>query len=113
MARVAAGRWLLASIVSVAAVHILACPVRAGVLDATWNAPTTNSDGDPLTNLVSYRVYYGTSDPPCPTSSFLTVPFAISAPASGTFVSVTVIGLITEAVYFVLATAVDASGSET
>src|SRR3989449_3744229 len=113
MARLASGqRRLLASIVVAAAVHLLACPVRAGVLDATWNAPTTNADGDPLTNLGSYRVYYGTSNPPCPTSSFLTVPFVTSDPAPDTVVSVTLISLITEAVYFVQVTAVDASGNE-
>jgi len=26
-----------------------------------WDAPTTNSDGSPLTNLAGYRIYYGTS----------------------------------------------------
>src|SRR2546422_11452206 len=112
MARLATGQWLLVSIVAVGALLLLACPVRAGVLDATWNAPTTNADGDLLTNLTSYRVYYGTSDPPCPTSSFTTVPLVIPAPAPDTVVSVTLIGLITEAVYFVQVTAVDASGNE-
>src|SRR5437870_3010229 len=87
MARVAAGRWLLASIVAVAAVHILACPVRAGVLDSTWNAPTTNADGSPVTGVASYRIYYGTSNPPCPASSFLAVPSISSAPAPDTVVN--------------------------
>jgi hypothetical protein len=27
----------------------------------TWNAPTTNSDGSPLTDLAGYNLYYGTS----------------------------------------------------
>src|SRR5438445_4944947 len=112
MARLAAGRRLLASIVVVAAVLLLASPVRAGVLDATWNAPTTDAGGNPLTNLASYRVYYGTSNPPCPTSSFLAVPLVTSAPAPDTVVSVTLTGLITEATYFVQVTAVDASGNE-
>jgi hypothetical protein len=26
-----------------------------------WNAPTTNTDGTPLTDLAGYKVYYGTS----------------------------------------------------
>src|SRR5881396_2110077 len=117
MARVAAGRWLLASIVAVAAVHILACPVRAGVLDATWNAPTTNADGSIVTGVTSYRIYYGTSNPPCPASSFLAVPSISSAPAPDTpapetVVSAALTGLITGTVYFVQATAVDASGNE-
>src|SRR5207249_7094478 len=121
MARLAAERWLLASIVVVAAVLLLASPVLAGVLDVTWNAPTTNADGDPLTNLASYRVYYGTSDPPCQTSSFVIVPFVTSTPAPDTpapdtpapdsVVSTALTGLITGAVYFVQVTAVDASGN--
>lgn len=27
----------------------------------TWSAPTTNTDGTPLTDLVGYKIYYGTS----------------------------------------------------
>ncbi|GBD96777.1 MAG TPA: hypothetical protein ENG83_07545 [Nitrospirae bacterium] len=27
----------------------------------SWDAPTTNSDGTPLTDLAGYKVYYGTS----------------------------------------------------
>jgi hypothetical protein len=27
----------------------------------TWEAPTTNEDGTPLTNLAGYRAYYGTT----------------------------------------------------
>ena len=108
MARLAAGQRLLASIVVVAAVLLLASPVLAGVLDVTWNAPTTTADGDPLTNLESYRVYYGTPDSPCPTSSFLTVPLVTSASAPDAVISVTLTGLIAKAVYFVQVTAVDA-----
>ena len=67
MARLAAGQRLLASIVAAGALLLFVCPVRAGVLDATWNAPTTDADGNPPANLELYRVYYGTSDSPCPT----------------------------------------------
>jgi hypothetical protein len=27
----------------------------------SWEAPTSNTDGTPLTNLVGYRIYYGSS----------------------------------------------------
>ncbi len=27
----------------------------------TWNAPTTNEDGTPLTDLAGYKIYYGMS----------------------------------------------------
>jgi len=112
VARSATGQLFLASIVAVGALLLFACPVLAGVLDATWNAPTTNVGGTPLTNLKSYRVYFGTSKPPCLTSSFLPVPSTTSAPAPGTVVRFTLTGLITDAVYFVQVTALDANGKE-
>src|SRR2546428_12156581 len=100
MARSAAGLLFRASIVALGALLLVACPVRAGVLDATWNAPTTNPGGGPLTNLASYRVYYGTSASPCPTSSFLAAPSRLSTPAAGTVGRVTLTRLLTGAVYF-------------
>src|SRR5438132_7002271 len=81
MARSLAGQRLLAT---AGAVLFLASPVRAGVLHATWNAPTTNADGSLVTGVASYRIYYGTSNPPCPASSFLAVPSISSAPAPDT-----------------------------
>src|SRR3989475_2039650 len=112
MTRLAPGQWLRAAIVAMGALPVLACPVRAGVLDATWNAPTINAGGESVTGLASYRVYYGTSNPPYPTSSFLAVPSITSAPEPGAVVSFTLTGLITGAVYFVQVTALDASGNE-
>src|SRR5712691_4478797 len=32
---------------------------RAGTATLNWNAPTTNADGTPLTDLAGYKVYYG------------------------------------------------------
>jgi hypothetical protein len=34
-------------------------PIAAGAATLSWNPPTQNSDGTPLTNLVGYRIYYG------------------------------------------------------
>jgi peptidoglycan hydrolase-like amidase len=34
-------------------------PANTGVL--TWTAPTTNTDGTPLTDLASYNIYHGQS----------------------------------------------------
>lgn len=31
------------------------------IVTLAWNAPTTNADGTPLTNLAGYKVYYGTA----------------------------------------------------
>jgi hypothetical protein len=35
--------------------------IASGSARLTWNPPTTNSDGSPLTNLSGYKVYWGTS----------------------------------------------------
>jgi hypothetical protein len=36
-------------------------PARAGILETSWIAPTVNADGSVLTELASYRIYYGPS----------------------------------------------------
>ncbi len=33
----------------------------SGYINLSWDAPTINSDGSPLTDLAGYKVYYGTS----------------------------------------------------
>ena len=35
--------------------------VYAGQTVLSWNAPSTNEDGTPLTDLAGYKIYYGTS----------------------------------------------------
>lgn len=35
--------------------------VFASVVTLAWDAPTTNADGTPLTDLAGYKIYYGTS----------------------------------------------------
>src|SRR5262245_9876033 len=88
MESLAAGQSFRAAIAALA-VLLIASPVHAGILDGTWNAPTTTVGGSRLTNLAAYRVYYGTSKPPCPTSTFAVVPSTTSAPAPGTVVRFT------------------------
>jgi len=41
---------------------------RQGELLVSWMPPTTNTDGSPLTDLASYRIYFNTDKkvPPCP-----------------------------------------------
>ena len=41
--------------------YTLTCTWGVGSATVRWTAPTTNTDGSRLTNLVAYRVYYGTS----------------------------------------------------
>ncbi len=31
----------------------------AGTITLAWDAPTTNTDGTPLTDLAGYKIYYG------------------------------------------------------
>ena len=35
-------------------------PSGSGMATLSWEAPTTNTTGGPLTNLSGYRIYYGT-----------------------------------------------------
>lgn len=37
-------------------------PTGNGTATLSWEAPTTNTDGAPLTNLAGYRIYYGTDE---------------------------------------------------
>jgi hypothetical protein len=38
----------------------LALPTGTGTATLSWEAPTTNTDGAPITDLAGYRIYYGT-----------------------------------------------------
>ena len=48
---------LIYAMVGLLLVFILSVPVKAAEADLTWTAPTTNSDGSPLTDLAGFRVY--------------------------------------------------------
>src|SRR6266436_5851671 len=84
----------------------------AGVLDASWTAPTTNTDGTALNDLAIYRVYYGTSTSPCPGPTFFPVASSTSAPPSNQTVNFRLTGLTTGSTYRVAVTAVDTVGNE-
>ena len=83
----------------------------AGVLDASWSVPTTNSDGSPLTDLASYRVYYGPA-PACPGGAFWEVSSPTTSPGPDQTDSFRLTGLTSGALYFVSVTAVNLSGDE-
>jgi hypothetical protein len=93
-------------------IFLVALPAGAGVLDASWIAPTTNTDESPLTDLASYRVYYGTTNPPCPGSSFFQVPSSTPSPPPDQTVTFRLTGLSTGTLYNVSVTAVDTYGNE-
>ena len=87
-------------------------PGFAGILDASWTAPTTNIDGTSLTDLASYRVYFATSGAPCPTSSSFAVASPTPSPAPNQTVSSRLTGLRAGTSYSVAVSAVDLGGSE-
>jgi hypothetical protein len=93
-------------------VLLVTTPGTAGILDATWTAPTTNTNGSPLTDLTSYRIYYGTPSSPCPASSSAQTASPTSSPGSNQTVSFRLSGLTVGTLYNVAVTAVDAAGNE-
>jgi len=91
---------------------LVAASSHAGVLNASWITPTTNTDGSALTNLALYRVYYSTSASPCPGGSFVQVATSTSIPPPNQTVSFPLTGLTTGSTYSVSVTAVDTDGKE-
>src|SRR5262244_2936698 len=105
-------RWFRSLGLALGCVLPAAGPATAGVIDASWIAPTTNADGSPLTDLASYRVYYGTASAPCPGTSFIEVPSPTLSPVSNQIVTFRLTGLSTGTLYYGSMTAVDTSGNE-
>ncbi len=105
-------RWILGLGVVLGGVLLRAAPGGAGILDVSWIAPTTNSDGSPMTDLASYRVYYGASNPPCPGPSFFQVASSTPSPPSNQAVTFRLTALSSGTLYYVSVTAVDTSGNE-
>src|SRR3989475_5153680 len=110
-------RGLLGLGVALGGVLRRAAPGGAGILDVSWIAPTTNSDGSPMTDLASYRVYYGASNPgasnpPCPGPAFFQVASSTPSPPSNQAVTFRLTGLSSGTLYYVSVTAVDTSGNE-
>ncbi len=89
-------RWFHAIGLTFNGLLLVAASSHAGVLTASWTAPTTNTDGSALMQLALYRVYYSTSDAPCPGSTFFEVASSTSMPPANS----------------VSVTAVDTSGNE-
>ena len=102
---------LLALGMGLLAAVLLVGPAESGVLDASWVAPTTNTDGSPLTDLASYRIYYGQATGPCGGPSFFPVASPTTSPGSNTTVSFRLTGLVTGTLYYVAVSAVDLSGN--
>ena len=90
----------------------LAGCASGGVLDVTFLAPTTNNDGSPLTDLNSYRVYYDTTEHPCPGGRVIAAaaPKVPLPPERPLWVRLT--GLTLGTLYYVAVTAVNSRGVE-
>jgi hypothetical protein len=104
---------VFSSTLAVGTVLPQAAPSHAGSLELSWNAPTTNADGGPLTDLAGYRVYYETAPVTCPGgSTFVTVASPTAAPSADTVVGYRLAGLTSGITYHVGVTAVDLDGNE-
>jgi hypothetical protein len=98
----------------VAALGILAgCAARTareGVLLVSWMTPTTNTDGSPLSDLASYRIYIDTKGFPCPGGPFVDVDATkVSRTADGR-VSVILSNVIVGQAYHVAVAAITSHG---
>src|SRR5215470_8752541 len=105
-------RWRLSVGLALAVSLFAMSHAVAGVLDASWTAPTNNTDGSSLTDLASYRVYYSTSATPCPGSTFFAVASSTTTPPANQTVSFRLTGLTTGSTYNVAITAIDTGGNE-
>ncbi len=74
----------------------------SGSATLSWVAPTLQTDGSPLTDLVGFRVYYGTN------ASSLTSRVDVANPT----VTTTVVSSLTTGTWYFAITAVDANGNE-
>ena len=105
-------RFHFALVVIVGLTVLVPLPGRAGTLDVSWTAPTTTVDGNALTDLASYRVYYDVSSAPCPGASFAELESPTTAPESNQTVSTRLDGLSSGILYYVSVTALDSGGNE-
>lgn len=82
---------------------------------AVWTAPTTNTDGSPLTDLGGYNAYIatGATAPPFPGAGWVktTIPAASPTPAPGSVVTFP-LPVLVDGQKFLRVTAFDVAGNE-
>ena len=54
-------------------------PAIAGTATLSWTAPTVDTNGEPITELAGYNIYYGK------TPTTMTSVIAVNSPASGSY----------------------------
>ena len=87
---------------------------RQGELLVSWMPPTTNTDGSPLTDLASYRIYFNTDKkvPPCPGGLSVNVDAKAVGRTPDGRVSVILSNFVVGQIYHVALTAVNSQGTE-
>src|SRR3989304_5988479 len=98
-------RWILPGLIAVAIFFFIFSGMtntaNAGDAVLTWDPPTTNTDGTPLTDLAGYKVHYGT------TSGNYTTVIDV-----GNVTTYTITNLTNNVTYYFATTAYDSSGNE-
>ncbi len=84
----------------------------AASLRLSWQAPTTNADATPLTDLSGYIIYVSTSAQACHGPISIAVPSPDAAPSEGETVAYQMSGLTAGTRYSVAVSAVDDRGLE-
>src|SRR5262249_43902735 len=84
----------------------------SGVLELSWTPPTTKVDGSPLTDVVGYRIYFGTARGVCPNGGSFFVDAGAAAAAGTQPVRLMLKGLRVGERYYVALTAVSKSAGE-
>ena len=95
-----------------ALVVLAGCAGRQGELLLSWMPPSQNSDGSPLKDLTSYKIYYNTAGSPCPGASSLKVDAAVPARGPDGRLSVRLTNMAVGQVYYVALTAMNSRGAE-
>ena len=88
-----------------------AIPVFAASVTLTWDAPTTNSDTTPLTDLSGYRVYMSTTSGQYNSGNIVKNNIPASSSTGGVTETTTVDNL-TNGTYYFIVTAYDIYGNE-
>lgn len=104
-------RRTVISSLTAAALILGGCAAR-GVLDVSFLPPTTNTDGSPLTDVASYRIYYSTTNPPCPGGQMVAAAAPKKQLPPDQPLGVRLTGLTLGTLYFVAVTAVNSRGLE-
>ena len=82
--------------------NIQVVATASGSVLLTWNPPTQNTDGSPLTNLAGYKIYWGLT-----AGSYLNS-VTVNNPGLASYV----VDQLTPATWFFAVTALSASGAE-